>query len=199
MHNEHIYLGMSEEHTLDMGVQRLNDEITISVLQVPIVTYEAENAFSYDTSAQNQFTLTITRKNPDDAYDPLDDQDLINSITVFPEGEDAEEIIDNERLFGAGRNWDNSATWCNRFWKKALTALINRWQARTDGNRMSFVPVVLSGGENSEGVFQHRIVNANVYIKSVSFTYTTDSPEVINVQMTLVMGTMSGQRQVGGI
>ena len=192
----HMYLGMSEDHTLDMGIQKLTDSITASIVQFPIVTYSAENAFTYDTSSRNQFTLTITRQSPDDAYDPLDDDQFIVNVPEPQEGEDAEDAVDNAYLAGS---WANSGTWCNRLWKKALTSLINRWQAKTDGNRMTFIPVVTRDGTaGTEGVFQHRIVNANVYIKTLSFTYG-EYPEVIDVSLTVVMGTMSGQRQIGGI
>ena len=192
----HLYLGMSSEHTLDMGIQRMTDSISASIVQTPIVTYTAENAFTYDVSARDQFTLTITRKNPDNAYDPLDDSDFIENLSSPGEGEDAEDYIDNACL---SESWEYSGMWCNRLWKKALTSLINRWQVKTDGNRMTFIPVVTRDGTPAtEGVFQHRIVDANVYIKTLTFTYG-EYPEVIDVSITLVMGTKSGKRQIGGI
>lgn len=192
----HLYLGMSEDKTLDMGVQKLTDGISVNTIQTPIVTYTAENAPTYDISSRNQFTITITRNNPDNSYDPLDDAEFIMNVPVSETAGDAEDVIDNAYLEGS---WDNSGTWCNRLWKKALTSLINRWQAKTDGNRMTFIPVVTRDGTpDTEGVFQHKIVNANVYLKTLTFTYG-EYPEAIDVNITLVMGTMSGKRQIGGI
>lgn len=198
--NGHLYIGMTEDFTLDMGVQKLNDSISVSIFQKPIVTYQAEDTFAYDVSAQDGFTITITRKNPDNAYDPTDDPSVSSSVTTL-DGEDGEDAVDNARL---STDWNASSspsfTWCNRLWKKALTSLINRWQMRTDGNRLTFIPVVTRDGTpNTEGVFQHRIENANVYLKSITFTYTDDTPEVITAQISMVMGSMSGKRQMGGI
>lgn len=191
--NGHLYIGMKENKTLDMGVQMLEDSLYISMISGPIVTYSAENAYAFDIGTQNDYSVHITRRNPQDAYDPLDDPDFIYTPA---DGEDAEDAADRTVMEG---NWDQSGTWCNRLWKKALTSLINRWQARTDGNRLSFIPVVtVDGTANTEGVFQRKIENANVYLKDLSITYSINSLEVLDVDITLVRGTMCGQRIGGG-
>jgi len=187
--NGHLYIGMDIDKVLDMGVQKLEDSLIVNMVSGPIVTYSAENAYAFDIGTQNELSIHITRRNPQNAYDPLDDTDLEYTLG---DDEDVEDAADRTLLEGS---WEHSGTWCNRLWKKALTSLINRWQARTDGNRLTFIPVVtIDGTADTDGVFQRKIVDANVYMKTLSISYSINSPEVLEVSINLVRGSMCGQR-----
>ena len=166
----HLYIGYDLTHVLDCGiVKQVQDMPAISLSQTPIPTYPAENAFTFDTGAVDQLTFSLTRVNPDDAYDPSDDYRVIH-----------------------GR-WDIAEAptdqWCNRLWIEALVSLINRWQFRTDGCRLTFLPVV-------EGdVFQHTLDEINVYLKTVTHKYTRGFAEKIDVTITAIVGSATGLRQ----
>lgn len=164
---------------LDCGaVTLLSDRVNVTVSHTPIVTYSAENAFLFDTGATDQLAITLVRKNPPNAYDPLDGG-----------------IPDATLLSG---QWTDTHTWCNRLWKSAISMLINRWQAETDGCKIYFTPVVQveNGYAGTGDLYQRGLYGVNAYIKSESITYNTKSYEVINVSLNLTVGTMCGDVKV---
>ena len=158
-------------------VQNLSDDIHVSTARVPIVTYTAENAFLFDTGATDSYSIQVIRKNPIAGENGI--TEVINDSTVL-------ETAD----------WGDTRSWSNRVWKEALTLFINRWQARTDGCRMIYVPVVQdSRGYDGKDVYQ-RSIDVNVYVKSISFTYSISSAEVIRATIDLSVGSMCGKQQV---
>jgi hypothetical protein len=108
------------------------------------------------------------------AYDPLD-----------------HDILSDDVILSANWNLAEAPTgeWCNRLWVQALVMLINRWQANTDGCRLTYLPIV--GGE----VYQHGYNEINVYLQSLSYTYNTDSPEVLQVSISAIVGSKCSVRQ----
>ena len=151
-------------------VVSFTDSVNASISQTPIVTYTAENAFTFDTGATATYTFSIMRKNPKSAID------------------------NDSELHG---NWSNSHLWSNRLWKIALTKFINRWQAKTDGCRVYYTPYVQeSGGYDTQDVYQRRISNVNVYLKSIVFQYSVSSLEVLNVTVNATVGSMCGKQRV---
>ncbi len=163
---------------IDCGVvQSLSDNIHVSTARVPIVTYTAENAFLFDTGTTDSFSAQIIRKNPIAGENGI--TEVINDSTVLESAD-----------------WGDTRSWSNRVWKEALTKFINRWQARTDGCRMIYVPVVQDPrGYQGGDVFQ-RSIDVNVYIKSISFSYSTTSAEVIKATLEFTVGSMCGKQQV---
>lgn len=165
---------------LDCGiVSMLSDRVNVSISHTPIVTYTAENAFLFDTGATDQISITLLRRNPENAYDPID------------EGLSDTHILQDT-------DWSDSHIWCNRLWKEALVMLINRWQVDTDGCLIHFTPVVqVPGGYMDSGdLYQRGIYGANAYLKSESITYDIKSHELISATIDLVIGSMCGDKKV---
>ena len=159
---------------IDCGIViSIDDTPHVSISRTKIPTYSAENAFLFDTGATDTYTITVKRLNPTG-------DDVVNDSSVYTQAQ-----------------WGDTTRWSNRVWKEALTLFINRWQARTDGCIMSFIPEVqVQGGFDEHDLFQRRIDNINVYIKTMSFDYDTSSAELITVNMTVVMGSMCGRQRV---
>ena len=154
------------EYMLECGtVTAVNDDVKADVLVTPIVTYTANNAFAFDSGATENLTFNIKRRNPSDAYDDLS---VINQTTL-PTGP-----------------WTDTHMWCNRMWKIALESFIDRWQMKTDGCRVRFVPYVKN---NNGGIYQKEI-DVNGYLKSLTIQYSTTSNELLSVQLSIAVGTM---------
>ena len=157
----------------------MSDDIHVSTSTTPIVTYSAENAFVFDTGATNTYTFTIMRKNPHVG-------EVVNGSTVT-------QVIEGDL---SASTWTCTYEWSNASWKKAMTAFINRWQAKTNGCKMYYTPIVQiqSLGEKQD-VFQRRIDGVNIYLKSISFEYTITSPEIIKTTLSVMLGSMCGPQR----
>lgn len=143
---------------IDCGiVTTVDDNIRADVLVTPIVVYNANNAFAFDTGATENLSFSILRRNP-----PSD-------------------VIDDSS--------PNSAYWSNHKWKLAISGLIDRWQARTDGCTLRFTPVVLNG---QNGVYQEAI-EVNAYIRSLTITYDVSSLELLRVTLDAAVGSMGAE------
>ena len=160
-------------YALECGtVVSVGDNVKASVLVTPIVTYTANNAFAFDTGATENLTFNITRRNPPETDD--------ESTTVI----DIPTVVDYHTL--PTGPWENTHRWCNRMWKIALERFIDRWQMRTDGCKVRFVPYVKKNGED---VYQKEI-DVNGYLKSLTIQYSTMSCEVLTVQLSIAVGSM---------
>ena len=154
------------EYMLECGtVTAVNDDVKADVLVTPIVTYTANNAFAFDSGATENLTFNIKRRNPSDAYDNL----TVIDQTSLPTGP-----------------WTDTHVWCNRMWKIALESFIDRWQMKTDGCRVRFIPYVKN---NNGGIYQKEI-DVNGYLKSLTIQYSTTSNELLSVQLSIAVGTM---------
>jgi hypothetical protein len=164
----------TSQWTLDCGVvESVQDNVTVSLSTTPIVTYSAENAFVFDTGATNTYTFHIVRKNP------------------IGRGE----VIDDEYTAFSGY-WENSERWSNRVWMMGLRKFINRWQARSDGCKLYFTPLVQDkDGYDRYDVYQRRLDGVNVYLKGVTFNYTVNSPEIIRATISVTLGSMCGKQR----
>lgn len=154
---------------LDCGiVQSVDDRVQVNLSTTPIVTYDAENAFVFDTGATNTYTFKVIRKNPN----PNTDGDLVPNS-----------------------NWslDETKEWSNRKWKEALTLFINRWQALSDGCVLNYTPVVQVGGED---VYQRSLTNLRGYLKSVIFEYSANSVETITANISFTLGSMCSRQRI---
>lgn len=82
-------------------------------------------------------------------------------------------------------DYDNSSSestdWSNKQWYDVTTALVNRWQMKTDGCTLTFTPTVLNPYVAP--------VNVNGYIKVLSRRYTNDYNELISGSIQFVVGT----------
>lgn len=165
---------------IDCGtVISFSDNPNVSTTRVPIVTYTAENAFLFDTGATDSFTIQVARKNPIKGQDGVT-QDIIDDSSVYK-----------------NRVWGDTTCWSNRVWKEALTLFINRWQARTDGCKLTYTPVVqVNGGYDSHDLYQRSINSVNVYIKSISFSYDVSSHELIRATLNINVGSMCGRQNI---
>ena len=145
-------------------IQSVSDEISASASVTPIVTYTAENSFAFDVSANESIHIPFIRKNP----------------------------IDVEYVNGSESSTD-SREWSNRKWQEEFTRFINRWQARSDGCTMSYIPPgsVFSNGEWQDTEYQHAINNLNVYIRSLSFNNSINSYETVTGTISLQVGSMT--------
>ena len=158
-------------YTNDLGVEKsidcetvtdISDEISATVMVTPIVTYDSENSFAFDTSSNESFTITFKRKSPVSV--------TYNSLGV-------ENSADPE----------DCSTWSNRKWKEEMQALIDRWQARSDGCRMYYTPL--------DSACHCPITALNVYIRSISFNNTVESYELISGTMNIQVGSMTNNRE----
>ena len=77
----------------------------------------------------------------------------------------------------------DSTRWSNAFWKGELIKAVNRWQCRTDGARLSFIP-------SSDNPYMPPIDDVNGYIKTLSFSYTSSNNTMISGSMEFHVGTM---------
>ena len=166
---------------VDCGtVVSVSDNVQVNLSTTPIVTYTAENAFVFDTGATNTYTFTIVRKNPIPG-------EVIN-------GEVVHEVING---IPNDSGWTCTYEWSNSSWKKAMAAIINRWQAKTNGCKLYYTPIVQVDTETGRrDVFQRRIDGINVYLKSLTFDYTTAAPEVIKANISVTMGSMCGSQRI---
>lgn len=177
IHGELIlsYNNGGKEYTLECTtITSVSDNIKASVLQTPIPTYSADNAFAFDSGASENIQFTIVRKNPENPIDPPDFPDNIPDMYELDWG-----LYDTTR-------------WGNRIWKLALISMVDRWQMKTDGISVLYLPYVLS--ENEEGTVQgvyHAPIDENGYIKTLSITYDISSFEVLKVTLNIAIGSMN--------
>ena len=153
-------------------IQSVSDEISASASVTPIVTYDAENAFAFDISANETIHIPFIRKNPFGVTYTQGDE---TGNSELPAGTPA------------------SKGWSNRKWQEEFTKFINRWQTRSDGCTMSYIPPgsVFSNGEWQDTEYQHAINNLNVYIRSLSFNNSINSYETVTGTISLQMGSMT--------
>lgn len=130
-------------------VKAYEDQVSVSISTTPIVTYTAENAMAFDTSATENITISFERVNPQ-----------------FPKD-----------------NQETQSQWSNEKWIGALQQLINRWQVRTDGCVIEYIP-------NGDSTW-HAHYSRNAYLKSVSVGYSNDYPEKIVGSISAAVGSMT--------
>lgn len=76
----------------------------------------------------------------------------------------------------------DSTQWSNAYWYIQVTKLIDRWQMRTDGCRMTYSPSLTNPYVPD--------INVNGYIKMLSRKYTNKFNELIEGTIQFVVGTM---------
>lgn len=154
--------------TIDCGVvTSVSDDIKSNVLVTPIVTYDADNAFAFDTGSTENITFSVVRRCPN----PLDPTEMDDTSI-------------------------DSTKWSNRKWMLELTSVINRWQMKTDGCTLTYTPIVQTYDPTSEtytDVYQ-RTISANAYIKTISISYDTSSHEILRAQIIASVGSMGKVR-----
>ena len=83
-------------------------------------------------------------------------------------------------------NHDNTSTdstnWSNRKWYNEMTALIDRWQMKTDGCKITYKPDVTNPYVPA--------IDANGYIKVLTRNYTSKFNEIIEGTIQFVVGTI---------
>lgn len=155
-------------------VTAVSDQINANVLQVPIPSYNADNAFAFDSGSTEKLHFTIIRRNPEEIEDPPNIPDNVSEMYNF--------------------DWSQCDTtkWSNRVWKLALVSMVDRWQMRSDGISVMFIPIVLSDIESgdTQGYFQ-AMIDENGYIKTLNITYDINSFEVLRISMDIAIGTMN--------
>lgn len=159
------------DYVLECGiVTAVTDSVRADVMQVAIPTYSADNAFAFDKGAVENLQFTLVRRNPDDVQDPPYD-------------------LDDPRL-----NWADydSSKWSNCVWKTALVYMINRWQMKTDGVSVLFIPLIQidDPAYSSSDVYQSTI-DTNGYLHTVNIVYDISSLEVLHVRINIAVGTMN--------
>lgn len=63
-----IYTGQYPQILSDV-VTSINDNVSVSVMRTPIVTFKADQAFAYDTGATSSLSFSIVRNNPPEPND----------------------------------------------------------------------------------------------------------------------------------
>lgn len=83
-------------------------------------------------------------------------------------------------------NHDNASTdstkWSNRKWYNEMTALVDRWQMKTDGCRLTYEPDVTNPYVPA--------INVNGYIKILTRKYTNKFNELIEGSIQFIVGTI---------
>lgn len=78
----------------------------------------------------------------------------------------------------------------NASWLRSIIALVNRWQAETNGCILHIIPDV---GEQIEQATE----DLNVYIASFTHTYSKGTPDLISCSMKLKVGSLYGTYDSG--
>ena len=86
----------------------------------------------------------------------------------------------------------NGDTITNSTWLSRMIALINRWQAETNGCKFIYTP-------DDDLVDYIASYNVNCYIKSLTLTWDANVPEVIQASLSLNVGTMMGGISSGAV
>ena len=81
----------------------------------------------------------------------------------------------------------DSTKWTNGYWYEEIQKIMNRWQARTNGCKLTYTP----GADNPYIPAR----NYNGYIKTLSRMYQPGDPTVIYVTMEFHVGTMTVQKK----
>lgn len=78
---------------------------------------------------------------------------------------------------------NDSRTWNNTKWVRRLSALIDRWQMRTDGCRFTFIPK----DENVDEWDEYNDING--YISTMKFKWSAGVPDVITCDLSFLVGS----------
>lgn len=161
-------------------IQSMSDNITASTSVTPIVTYTAEDAFAFDISANEEIQIPFIRKNPHGVTYTQSDETGNSNIT--------QAMIDSDPAAP-------SKGWSNRKWQERFTEYINRWQARSNGCKMTYIPpgsaIDPDTGKWADTEYQHAINDLNVFIRSISFDNNTSSYETVSGTIALQVGSMT--------
>lgn len=83
-------------------------------------------------------------------------------------------------------DYDNSSSdstlWSNAYWYEQVTKLADRWQMKTDGCRITYLPAVTNPYVPS--------IDTNGYIKMLTRTYNSRFNELITGTIQIIVGTM---------
>lgn len=79
----------------------------------------------------------------------------------------------------------DSTRWTNKKWLQQLSSAIDQWQADHDGYAFTMTPPFDSQEEQPS-------ISANVYISSITYTYSGGVPEKVSVSIGLSVGSMYG-------
>ena len=154
-----VYLQYDDEDSaqtimLDFGsIQSINDSPRKSVSVTPIVSLPMMNSFPIETG--NSLSYTVSFKRHDSRTTSYDDQ--------------------------IGTSLEVTRQWSNRKWYTEVSRIIDRWQVRTNGCKMTYIP---GEGDMMPGF------SKDGYLKNISRVYRDDYNEVITGSFTFVVGTM---------
>lgn len=73
----------------------------------------------------------------------------------------------------------------NAQWVYAMSSIVNRWQAETNGNTFFYVPEE----DLTDDIASY---NENVYVSSLVMSFSTESPDIINAKVTMQVGSICG-------
>lgn len=97
-----------------------------------------------------------------------------NFVRRQPDPEEISDSLDSD-----------STLWSNRFWSERRNAMMDRWQARTNGATLSFSPTTGDEGDPYVPPFSKR-----GFVQSITASYNKGDPTVITGSLVFEVGTM---------
>lgn len=151
-------------HRLHMGyVSKISMSYNKSTSIVPIVTKHADEAFPLDGGTTKSYSFNGYRMQPSTI------SDMGNTVST---GESDSVVLARQ------------SAWSCKKWAKHVSEFIDRWQMKSDGCDITFVPA-------STNIYSS-IGTSNVihgYIKTMEYTYNSEYDELLSYYMTFDIGT----------
>ena len=159
----------------------------------------AENAFVLETGSSVVLNITFERRNPTEIND-----NVTNYTLGIDDGVDSDHIYENQSE-GRGEyiealekedmipllqmsRINSSKRWSNNKWYREMTAAVDRWQTKTDGFKMMYIPD--QNGDYMDNPYIPAYNYLNGYVKSLRRIYKAGDPTVIYCNMEFHAGTI---------
>jgi len=147
------------EYYIDLGtLTAMTDTVSKRAMTTPIVSRPMRDTFPVENANSQSYSIRFTRKHPGTTeYNDIDFEE--HGITL-----------------------EQSQKLSNKRWYELMTHMMNRWQARTNGCKLIYIP--------DNGGYYHPRMEVGGFVKSLNRRYSVEFNEIYTGTLTFTVGTM---------